>query len=93
MIILLNFGLWMLELLIFDLKIRFSVKFPPRGLILRSQFWILGPKTQKIKDGRKASAVDTDVEVEHTKCLRLDIENYVYSLIPRSVGPNPGQNA
>ena len=36
--IFLNVDLWMPELLIFDLNIRLSVKFPPRGLILRSKF-------------------------------------------------------
>ena len=39
--------LWTLELTMSDLKIGFSVKFPPRGLILRIQFWNLGPKIQK----------------------------------------------
>ena len=51
--ILLIFGLWTLELILFDLKIGFSVKFPPMGLVLRSQFWILGPKIQKNKKSPK----------------------------------------
>ena len=34
---------------IFDLKIGFPVKFPPMGLILRFQFWNLGPKLKKKK--------------------------------------------
>ena len=38
----------------FDLNNRFSVKFPPRGLVLRSQFRNLNPKSQKIKNCRKA---------------------------------------
>ena len=46
--IFLLFGLWALELVMFDLKIGLSVKFPPRGLILRSQLWNLGPK-KKLK--------------------------------------------
>ena len=36
------FDLWTPELTSFNLKIGFSVKFPPRGLILRSQFGNLG---------------------------------------------------
>ena len=32
------FDLWTPELAIFVLKIKLSVKFPPRGLVLRSQF-------------------------------------------------------
>ena len=43
----LMFDLWTLELTIFDLKIRFSVKSPLRGLVLRSQFWNL--EAQKFK--------------------------------------------
>ena len=43
----LDFSLWTLELSMFDMNIRFSVKFPPRGLILRSQFWNLGPNIRK----------------------------------------------
>ena len=38
------FDLWALELAMFDLNIGFPVKCPPTGLILRSQFWNLGPK-------------------------------------------------
>ena len=53
------FDLWTLELAIFDLKIGFPVKFPPRGLILRSQFWNLGPEIPPKKNGRKASAGNT----------------------------------
>ena len=34
----------------FDLKIRFSVKLPPWGLVLRSQFWNLDSKIKKEKD-------------------------------------------
>ena len=34
-------GLLTFELTIFDPKIRLSINFPPRGLILRSQFWNL----------------------------------------------------
>ena len=37
-LIFLTVGLWTLELTIFDLSIGLSVRFPPRGLILRSQF-------------------------------------------------------
>ena len=51
------FDLRTLELAIFDLKIGFSVNCPPRGLILRSQFWNLGPRIQKNKKCRKASEV------------------------------------
>ena len=45
--IILIVGLWTLELIIFDLNIGFSMRFPPRGLILRSQFWNLRPTIQK----------------------------------------------
>ena len=44
------FGLWTLELLIFDLNIGFYVKFPPMGRVLRSQFWRGGRKIKKIKE-------------------------------------------
>ena len=39
--------LWAPESIIFDLNIRFSVKFPPRGLILRFRFWNLSPTNKK----------------------------------------------
>ena len=46
---LLIFYLWTLELTIVALKIRLSVKFPPMGLILRSQFSNLGKNIQNNK--------------------------------------------
>ena len=39
----LPFSLWTMELATLDLKIRSSVTLPLLGLVLRSQFWNLGP--------------------------------------------------
>ena len=40
------FGLWMLELAIFEPNIGFYAKFLPYGRALRSQFWRGGPNMQ-----------------------------------------------
>ena len=62
----------MLELNIFDYKIRFSVKFPPRDLIRRSQFWNLGPKIKENAERlAKIHVWESDATVWHIHLGRI----------------------
>ena len=66
------------ELLIFDLKIGFYVKFPPWGRVPRSQFW---HGAQKLKNCRKASGATTVSLQSHISSTRAWLVNQLLEFV------------
>ncbi len=68
------FGLWTQEITFVDLNIRFSVKFPPRGLILRSQFWTANVNSMHLQLGPWNSG-NFNNEINESMQIRLPTAN------------------